>query len=104
MIPTALRVEDQVKELIEISEKEYKEVTFYLVGLDFNRSYSDYKLPKIFIKLDKKYIDPIVNDLMPQYIDKTIETVRDNIEWNKARTIEEEAELEKLLKLKEKYK
>ena len=104
IIPSTLRVDDQIKRLIEISEKEYKGITFYLVGLDFHRGYSEYRHPEIFIELDKKYLDPIVNDSIPQYIDKTIESVRSNIEWNKARTMEEEAELEKLIKLKEKYK
>ena len=102
--PPAYRIQHVIKELVRISERDYKGVVFYLVGIRSNDLDLDYINPDVWINLDIKHITPIVSDLMPQYIDNTIESVRSNIEWNKARTMEGEAELEKLIKLKEKYK
>ena len=103
IIPPTYKVGDEVEKLSDRAKKDYAGITFYLVGLDFDRSFSDNKYPDIFISLDKKYVPPILDDLMPKYIDKAIERRRDSIEWSKARTIEEVKELEKLLKLREKY-
>ena len=104
LIPGLLKTTDEARKLVKISEDGYKGFTFYLVGLSPETSYSDYRHPTVFINLDKKYLDPIVNDLMPKYIDGAIKEVKSSIEWNKARAMDEEAELEKLIKLKEKYK
>ena len=103
-MPPAYRIQHVIRELVKISEKDYKGVAFYLVGIRSSDLDLDYINPDVWINLDIKYITPIVSDLMPQYIDNTIEELKSSIEWSEARAMEEKVEVEKLIKLKEKYK
>ena len=80
------------------------DINYYLVGIPSDKEDSEYLSPKIRFPLKEHHIEYIKEDMASMYLDRVIKRTYSSIEWNKANLKEAETKLEKLIKLKEKYK